>query len=288
MAVGTTFSSIYRRDEIIAEALAILTKAGPGGYSMDQVERAVKALNKIIRAESIRNDSDVAHFWALSDSFVILEADVYNYTLASDVLNIKSMSFRDTNGIDTPMDLLTPVEWARQTDKFEQGDPLQAYFKQHTSLSSQVLYINPAPASVTAGEEVLGTDGLNYTCIRKHESATGNKPITGDSYSLFWTQTGSSGGTWATATDYSNGELLVYTYERPLYDFTSPTDNPDMPPGWENFLINALAYDLAPIYRLSIEERQDIKLRREEAYARLHPQKQRIQPTNLHNKAKFF
>lgn len=55
----------------------------------------------------------------------------------------------------------------------------------------------------SAPSEVTGTDGEVYTCIYPHESATSNKPITGANYSTFWYQTGSTGGVWATGTDYT-------------------------------------------------------------------------------------
>ena len=55
----------------------------------------------------------------------------------------------------------------------------------------------------TASSEVVGSDGLNYTCIKNHTSASNNKPITGANYSSFWTQKGTSGSAWVTATSYS-------------------------------------------------------------------------------------
>jgi hypothetical protein len=55
----------------------------------------------------------------------------------------------------------------------------------------------------SASSEVVGTDSLNYTCVRGHTSANSNKPITGADYSTYWYQTGSGGGVWAAATAYS-------------------------------------------------------------------------------------
>ena len=54
-----------------------------------------------------------------------------------------------------------------------------------------------------AASEVTGTDGLIYTCIRSHTSSAADKPITGANYKSYWKQTGSTGGTWVTATAYS-------------------------------------------------------------------------------------
>ena len=56
----------------------------------------------------------------------------------------------------------------------------------------------------TASSVVLGSDSLNYTCIRNHTSATADKPITGDNYTTYWVQKGSSGSTWAASTAYTS------------------------------------------------------------------------------------
>lgn len=56
----------------------------------------------------------------------------------------------------------------------------------------------------TASEEVTGTDGEVYTCIRSHTSASSNKPITGADYSTYWYLRGDTGGTWADATAYTS------------------------------------------------------------------------------------
>lgn len=57
--------------------------------------------------------------------------------------------------------------------------------------------------TLTASSEVVGTDTLNYECIRPHTSAAANKPVTGADYTTYWTQRGTSGGVWATSTAYT-------------------------------------------------------------------------------------
>ena len=62
----------------------------------------------------------------------------------------------------------------------------------------------------SAASEVTGTDSLIYTCIKSHTSAAATKPVTGANWSSFWKQTGSTGGTWVTATPYtSTGDFTV-------------------------------------------------------------------------------
>ena len=62
----------------------------------------------------------------------------------------------------------------------------------------------------SASDVVLGTDGLNYTCIRSHTSAASNKPITGANWNTCWRLRGSGGAVWSAATSYSSvGDFAV-------------------------------------------------------------------------------
>ncbi len=57
--------------------------------------------------------------------------------------------------------------------------------------------------TLTAANEVTGTDALVYTCTRTHTSAAADKPITGANYKSYWKQMGSTGGVWAATAVYS-------------------------------------------------------------------------------------
>lgn len=64
---------------------------------------------------------------------------------------------------------------------------------------------------IVASTQKLGTDGLNYRCIKSHTSSTAtNKPITGTQWSYVWVQDGSSGDAWANAQSYvSAGQFAL-------------------------------------------------------------------------------
>jgi len=64
-------------------------------------------------------------------------------------------------------------------------------------------YITQPIASMTQSE-VTGSDGLIYSCIRTHTSATANKPITGNDFHSYWYLRGTTGGTWSETTAYSS------------------------------------------------------------------------------------
>ncbi len=85
--------------------------------------------------------------------------------------------------------------------------------------------------TLTASSEVLGSDGLNYECIRPHTSDATNKPVTGADWPSYWTQRGSSGGTWVTATSYTsqNSFLLPARTVGITKAFYRSTQNNDLP-----------------------------------------------------------
>jgi hypothetical protein len=292
MAVGTPATAVFRRDEIIAEAFAKVRAATTdGSYSMPEVDRAIRALNRILRKEDLRGVGGNTHLWAMSEAALFLVADTHTYSstnnLKSDILDIHSIVFRDNNGADTPIELIDSRGWGNLREKGAAGDPTKVYFKRDRLLSSQQFYLDYAPDSVNTTDEVTGTDALNYKCILKHESIAANRPITGADWKLYWKQEGSSGSAWATATDYANGELLLYTYKRPLFDFDSATDNPDMPLGWETYLIYQLAHDLAANYGLPLQERAWLKSEAKSARDELFPSS-RSGATDKYNRGTFF
>lgn len=71
--------------------------------------------------------------------------------------------------------------------------------------------------TISASSVVLGSDGVDYECVRNHTSSTDDKPITGADYSTFWYQLATvAGGAWVTATAYAslaNFDLASTTLE---------------------------------------------------------------------------
>lgn len=261
--------------------------------SPTQLDQAVQALNTIIRQEDAKNTRQSRDLWALAEKTIQLQAAGYIYTtsssdgFASDVQDIASAYYRNTDGDDTPIDIITAQQYEAIVNKNDTGDVEKIYIKRNKTLSSQEIYVWPVPSSVGDTSEVTGTDGLNYRCIMGHTSAAINKPITGSSYKLYWEQGGSSGSAWATGTDYTNGELIRYLYKRPLFDFDNATDNPDMPQGWTRYLMWRLAHDLAPEYHLGLDERQWLKGEYLDARTEIFPHTT-PNADDFHNKGQFF
>lgn len=65
-----------------------------------------------------------------------------------------------------------------------------------------------------ASSTVLGTDGVDYECIRNHTSSADNRPVTGADYKSFWRQLDTTvGPPWVTATAYTS----ICNYALPDY-----------------------------------------------------------------------
>lgn len=264
------------------------------GATLDaaRLAQGIQALNLIIREEDAKGTQQGKNLWALDEKTLALQADGFVYDVDNDglsgsILDIVSAYYRDTSGVDTPISVVTTEEYDDIGEKSTSGDPQLIYLKRNVDLTCQTLYVWPAKTSVGTTSEVIGSDGVNYRCITGHTSDTINKPITGTSYRLYWEAGGTSGSAWATGTDYTNGELIRYVIKRPLYDFGSAGDNPDMPQGWSLYLVYRLALDLSPEYHITLEERNWLMARYKEARMEIFPNSQPIS-NSYHGKAQYF
>ena len=293
MATGTTSDFALKRNQILELAYQDIGVLRPGSTMTSvQLAEGIKRLNLIIREEDARGTHQNKNLWALDELTLPLQANGFVYDVANDglsgsIVDLVSASYRDTSGDDVPLKIIQVEQYEAITDKNDNGDPEQIYLKRDKDLSCQLLYVWPAPSSVGATSEVIGSDGQSYRCITGHTSATITKPITGTSYRIYWELGGSASSAWVTATDYTNGELIRYVIKRPLYDFDNASDNPDMPQGWGRYLAKRLAFDLSASYHLMLDERQLLKAEYMDARAEIFPNTQ-PDGTEYHNKHQYF
>jgi hypothetical protein len=164
--------------------------------------------------------------------------------------------YRSADGIDYPMDIYTQGEYERIGDKYATGDPDGVYFEENLTLSSQRFHIWPTVNSQNTASLVIGTDANNYVCIRNIVGTTLVQPTTGANYLLFWQATDTAGSAWVTGTAYTAPKVIRYHHRRPLWDFDTTSDSPDMPAKYLRFLLHSLCRDLSPAYGIPIEERR--------------------------------
>lgn len=293
MSTGTTSDFALTRNEVIASALRKV-KGWPedGNPPVHKLREAVRALNLVIRSEDLKQTGLAKSAWALDTAYIPLTAG--RYIIGSDeglptIQELISVMLRGVDGGDEgPLDIVSFEDYTSFSAKNETGDPQRVYLKRARIYTDQKLYLWPAHTSVTAGDSVVQSD-YTYTCILGHTSSSENKPGSGASWQLYWklgAQT-LSADTWVTATAYDNGETLVLNFKRPLYDFDGPYDNPDVPLGWEDYLIYKLAIRLAPEYGLAPDERAMLKQDLAQIEQELVPAA-REKTNTTHNKACFY
>ena len=294
MATGTTSNFTLTRNEIISSALR-KCKSWPedGNMPVHKLREAIRALNNILRTEDLKETGLAKSLWAIDTLALPLVAGRFIFSDDENLPAIQELfaaHVRGTDGDDSlPLSIISSEAYAALSPKNETGDPGKLYLKRARLLLDQKLYLWPAPSSVTAGSSVVQSE-ITYTCILKHTSAAENKPGTGASHTIYWKAgaiaTGSA-DTWVTATAYTNGDLLIINFKRPLYDFDGPYDNPDFPLGWEDYLIYKLAVRLAPEYDLGMEQRTQLKQDLAQIELDVFPAT-REKTNTVHNRSCFF
>ena len=286
----STYDFTWTRNELIESAFKkIRVVDKDGSLTANQLSEGIETLNSIIREFDV--NIVYKHLWAIKKASLTLQANTFVYTtsngLASDILDLVDVVYRDASAYDTPCDIIDSQSYQAIHDKLETGDVKRVYLTREMTLSSRSLYIHPAPNTVSSQSEVIGTDSNNYRCIKSHTADSTNRPITGANWKLFWELGGSNGSTWVDGTSYTSPEQLIYEYKRPLYDFDTATDNPDIPQGWHRFLLYAVAADLADNYGLPLDERVELDMKAskllENALGISQPKE-----TDYHNKGVYY
>ena len=278
------------RDELIALAYQDLKVLAEGEtLSSDLLITGIKKLNLIIREHDLAGK----HLWAIAatPTTIPVVANTFIYTSANGLpttaLALISISYRNTSGIDCPLEILTTEQYEQLQNKTETGIPTCAYLTENTSVTSKTLFVAPMLSSVNTQSVVTGSDTFAYRCIRAHTADTTNKPITGANYLLYWELGGSAPAVWATGTSYVAPELLRVRFKRPLYDFDAASDNPDMPQGWSHWLQQELAIRLATGHNVPLEKVQMMRSLRNESYERVFRSVQ-PQTTKIHNLVEYL
>lgn len=274
------------RNELIEQACLDVGLLADGETLSGQLlNDGIKRLNMIIR------EIDAAGKWlhavASTPTSLTLVANTFTYqsSLATDILELVSASYRDATATDHPVKILTLEQYEAISNKIGNGDPTSIYLTNHKTISSRRLYVYPALSSVNTQSVVTGTDAAAWKCIRSHTSDSTNRPITGANYLLYWESGGSGPSAWATSTSYTAPQHIRYWYKRPLYDFDASTDNPDLPQQWTRYLLFRLCADLPA--GMSIQERTFYMNMAQGAYETIFPG-ERPTTTEYHNKAVYF
>jgi len=289
MAVGTTANATITRDRLIElshEVIGVL----PQGETLDgdQLQDGIDLLNMIVR------ETDVSGKWLWTieaASHLTLAASTHRYDssngLPTNIAELLTAHYRDSNGTDTPLDVLKNEQYEAISEKMRIDVPQSVYLTEHRDLSSRVLYVHPMLSSVSTQSVVTGSDANTYKCIYPHTAAAVTYPITGANWRMAWQLGGSGPATWASGTKYTCTQQIRLTYRRPLYDFDTASDTPDFPSEWPRALLYKLAFDLGDLYSIPIEERRVMIEKAKGAVNDIFPNI-RAKSKKIHHKVKYF
>jgi hypothetical protein len=251
MATSGSRDWIVTRNDIIKAALRKIGVIPAGGVpSPDQFTDASFALNSMV--QSWQNDD--VYLWTVAEEWVKLVDGTASYALGTGTaIEALNPIFRRDDS-DTPLNPLTREEFYAVPDKKTEADPISVYVDYQ--LSYPTMWVWPVPSISTS--VVVGTDALNYLCIKDHTSAAANKPVTGADYATYWQAVSTAGAVWGSGTSY-HSDVIRYTKVLKFQDFDTASNNPDFPVRWTQALIYGLAYDISQEYGIPGEEKARIR-----------------------------
>ena len=291
--IGTTANYAPTRNALIEMAYSKARVIDPNqtleGYQLTQ---GIGMLNLIIRQMDAEPG---AKPWAINTgpTSLVLQEHIGIYTsseaLPTDMVELTSVTYRSGYGKDTFVHNLPHSSYESLPDKFATGDPKRVYLNVNRNLAVQSLYVWPLPVDVGTQTRITGSDQF-YLCIRSHVADSTNYPATGANWRLFWVADGVSGaeGSWASGTTYTAPKILRLWYKRPLADFTSANDNPDLPPSLSRILLYRLAADLSIDTGKSAEFEKRLRTEADSSERKVWRSTRKETATNYHNKADYF
>lgn len=256
MATGSTFDYTVTRDRLIELAFQEIGVLEAGQVmNAEMLADGIDALGMVVR------ETDAAGRWRWTiqaAAHLPLQTNTAVYSqyngLPTVIAELLAASVHAPDGRDTPCQLLTAEQYESLGEKLHSGMPQAVYLTDHTALASRVLYVYPVPGEMSQASVVTGTDGLPYRCITSHQSDMITRPISGANWSLYWEAGGTGPSSWTAGTAYAATHSLRLLYRRPLYDFDTASDNPDMPISWPRLIMLKTAAILSPWYGGSPEE----------------------------------
>lgn len=289
MPTGSTFDHTITRDQLIG--LAIKDCHGlehgevPDGTML---EDGIMELGLLVRE---LDDQDI-HVHAQQTDTLALVANQRVYAsadgLPTDIRDLIMVRYRDGVALDNPVSILDRQQYESVRDKYRLGDPSAVFLTEELALSSRSLYVVGMLSTVNTQSVVTGTDASAYRCIKGHVADALNRPVTGANWRLYWELGGSGPSAWVSATQYTAPQLLRLTSERPLYDFDSASDNPDVPGSHANYLRYLLAARIGSGYGCLASEITWFENMADKIYMKTFKKAMRRKTTDIHNKARFF
>ena len=285
-----TSSFTITRDTIIRLAFQNVKVLAPGeSLTAEELDEGNTRLNLIIR----EIDESGKWYWTVQTAFHLpLQANVGVYDgntgLPTNLAELKSVSYRSANGIDSePLKILTPEGYESISNKMDTGETQAVYLTNDSILEQRKLFVWPITSTVTAQSTVLGTDNNSYRCIYPHTSSAVTQPTTGANWRMVWELGTGATTTWATNTAYTMAESLRIVARRPIFAMTEAEHVADFPAQFQRLLVDRLTQDLAQPYSLPTDEQAVIASRIQGTFIDIFAST-KPKTNDIHNKTLYF
>lgn len=249
--LGRTADATLTRDKLIEMAFQNIGVLPEGAaMSAEMLQAGIDRLDLIVREV----DEAGAWRWTVQEpAHISLQAGVGVYEaytgLPTNCSEILSAVYRGKDGRDSaPLTILSAEGYEQLSDKLESGEPRAVYLTTGNVLAERRLYVWPILSTISTRAVVVGTDGNPYRCIYPHTSSSSTRPTTGANWRMVWEQGGVSVTNWVDATSYTAAEALRLVVRRPIFDFDSASNTPDIPPQLQRALLFRLCDDLQDPY----------------------------------------
>lgn len=123
-----------------------------------QKDAALEAMNLLLKEWSIKG----LKVWMTEEASLTLVASDKDYSVTATItdlpIEITEARRRDSNNVDTPLEIISREQYMRLSDKTSTGTPVQVYYHRDGAdgaTNTGVLYVWPAPDSTAASEYTL-------------------------------------------------------------------------------------------------------------------------------------
>jgi len=278
------------RDEIIIDALTLCRAIDPEEpVSASQIQQSSRFLNRMIKTFQARGLA----LWLESEAILFINKGTRIYTFPG------ANAFDPEMVVNKTVDVFAPTGSASVdvTDTFGavlgdiigiELDDQTVHFATVDLIVGSLLWFSivlPSDASVgnkvylytkkinrplkilSARRTIKGIDSPLEIVSREEYVDLPNKAATGLINEVYYKPLRNTGELYVWPTGSSDGDLLSFTYQRPIEDFDLTNDNPDFPVEWHEMLVANLAYRLAPTYGVTPDIFQMIREQAQMTYS---------------------
>ncbi len=258
---------------------------------MELLRRATRLLNNVIRQDNLKLTGDNRALWATDSAGLFLVGDSHIYGVSQglrpDAQEVFKIVLRSDTGDDTPVKMISQSTYTALSNKNEQGDTTAVFIKEGRLSSENVWFLDQVKNGTAEVPDKVIADGQSWECLQAHTSDDDSRPR-GQSGDLYWQLSrGDATVDWADATAYVNGDMLYYSFKKPLQDFADAYSNPSMPLGWEGYLTFKLALQMSAGRNLPEKDIITLRLLLKQAEQDIFPSRQET-GTDKENKGLYF